>query len=85
MPEYEVPSVPSISPHRLCLEFLRVSFFWIMIVTVHHSCIRIQREQRRYRRKETHNEEYFTVLDTQVLADLLMVTGMSKVKNTVSC
>lgn len=37
------------------------------------------------RRKETHSEEYFTTFETQVLTNLLMVTGMSEVKDTVSC
>lgn len=37
------------------------------------------------RSEETHKEEYFTIFETQVLTDLLVVTGMSEVKDTVPC
>lgn len=86
--EYQVLCVPLIS-HRLFWSVLHVVFLWTMILMMHFSYIPIQREYRSppggIRREETHNKEDLTIFETQVLADLLMVTGMSKVKDAVSC
>lgn len=95
--EGQVETVPSTSPSgafhlmpQALLDLLWMPIiFWIMKTLIINPMFidkgNAEPLPRWCKREGNTQQEYFTTFETQVLTNLLMVTGMSEVKDTVSC